>query len=77
MNDVVDQINQSAAGVTAIFNPVSEQIEMTQLADGSLPGIVLENDTSNFLAATKLDNGVLKPGTDADSEIALQNVARF
>ena len=77
LNDVVDTINQSAAGLTAAFNPVTEQIEFTQLTEGSVPSIVIENDSSNFVAATKLAGGVLTPGTDPEPDTPLANVASF
>lgn len=77
MNDVISRINQSAAGVTAAFNPLSEAIEFTQDTLGATPTIDLQNDTSSFLAAAKLSNANLVDGIDPETMQAFQNVAAF
>ncbi len=53
INTVLGRINQSSAGVLAEFDPAGESIRLTQLESGTL-SFTLENDTSGFLAATKL-----------------------
>ena len=55
INSVVGNINSSGAGVTASFDAVREKVVLTQQTAGSFKQVVLENDTSGFLAATKLD----------------------
>jgi hypothetical protein len=77
INTVIDRINASAAGVTATFNPATERIEFTQDTIGSLPTIDIRNDTSNFTVATKLDTAAVTPGTDAETDLALDSVADF
>ena len=77
LNDVVNRINQSAAGVSASFNVMQERIEFLQDAFGSVPTIDLQNDTSNFLQATKLDSATVIAGIDPETEQALDNVALF
>ena len=77
INDVIDDINSSNAGVTAVFNPISEQIEFVQNTAGSAPTIDIQGDTSNFLAATKLDTALVSPGTDREPETAFESVAAF
>ena len=77
LNDVVNRINQSAAGVSASFNVRQERIEFLQDAFGSVPTIDLQNDTSNFLQATKLDSATVIAGIDPETEQALDNVALF
>jgi hypothetical protein len=56
LNDVLNTINQSNAGVTAVFNPATERIDFVQNTLGSAATIDLQNDDSNFLEATKLDS---------------------
>lgn len=77
LNDIVDRINLSNAGVTATFNAVSERIEFVQDMPGSVPTIDIQNDTSNLIVAAKLDAAVVQPGTDPEDRVALQNVAQF
>jgi hypothetical protein len=64
LNDVLDRINQSDAGVTATFDAATETVLLTQNTPGSTPDIVLANDTSGFVAAVKLDSAVATPGED-------------
>jgi hypothetical protein len=77
INDVLDSINSSGAGVTATFDAASETVLLTQDTPGSTPDIVLSNDTSGFLAATKLDGAVATPGTDGEAEDPLAQQAQF
>ncbi len=77
INTVIDRVNQSNAGVTAVFNPTTERIEFTQNTLGAAPTVVLQNDTSNFTIATKLDTAVVTPGTDSEAKLAFQDVPAF
>ena len=77
INDVLDRINQSAAGVTATFDAVNEKIVITQNTAGSSATITLDSDTSGFVAAMKLDSAVVGPGTDADPDRPLAELAQF
>ena len=77
INTVLDRINQSDAGVTATFDAGAEKILLTQNTPGSTPDIILENDTSGFLAAVKLDLASAIPGKDPDTEKPLDQVERF
>ena len=77
LNDIVDRINQSSTGVTAVFNDVTERIEIVQDTLGEVPTIELQNDTSNFLQASKLDNANLVAGIDPESIKAFDDVAAF
>ena len=77
INDVINRINTSNAGVTATFNAASEQIDFLQNTLGSVPTIDLQGDTSNFLEATKLDGAAVAPGIDPDTEKTLDSVAAF
>lgn len=62
--DVVNEINASAAGVTASYNSVTDEFELTQNTLGAAGEIVLANDTSGFLDAVKLSDAVAVKGTD-------------
>jgi hypothetical protein len=77
INDVLDKINQSNAGVAATFDAGTERIELVQNTTGSLPTIDIQSDTSNFLQAVKLDTAIATPGTDADNERPMSDVAQF
>ncbi|MGI9343773.1 MAG: flagellin hook IN motif-containing protein [Gammaproteobacteria bacterium] len=77
LTDVVNAINQSAAGVTATFNPATERIEFVQNTAGSAPTIAIAGDDSNFVLATKLDTATVVPGVDPDTERPLDAVAQF
>ncbi len=77
INDVLDRINQSNAGVSATFDAGSESVLLTQNTTGSTPDIVLENDTSGFLAAMKLDGATATPGEDAETDKSMSGVASF
>ena len=77
INDVLDSINSSGAGVTATFDAATETVLLTQNTPGSTPDIVLSNDTSGFVAAVKLDGAVAVPGTDGEAEDPLAQQAQF
>lgn len=77
LNDVVTRINQSDAGVTAVFNTASESIDFVNNTLGTTGTIDLQGDTSNFLAATRLDNANFVAGIDPETQIELDQVAAF
>ena len=77
VNDVLQRINDSAAGVTAAYDAGTEQVTLTQETLGSEATIVLENDTSGFLAAMKLDTASQVLGMDSEAEVAMDQVAEF
>ncbi len=70
LNSVLDRINQSAADVTAVFDVATETVLLTRQTAGAENSIVVANDTSGFLAATKLATAVpANPGKDSSSPI--------
>lgn len=77
LNQVIGRINQSAANVTAVFNPFTEAVEIMQNTLGAAPTIDFQNDTSNFLTAAKIDNISLVDGIDPETLQTLQDVAAF
>ena len=77
ISDVINRINLSAAGVTASFNAGTESIDFLQDTLGAAPTIDLQNDTSNFLTATKLDSINTIAGIDPESIHTLDDVATF
>lgn len=77
LNDVINRINLSAADVTAAFNAASDSIDFTHNTIGSAGTIDLQGDTSNFLAATKLDSLNVVAGITPDNQKALDQVAAF
>ena len=77
LNDIVNRINQSAAGVTAQFNATTERFELTQTVTGSSADIVISGDTSNLVESAKLDTATTAPGIDPDNVKTLESVAAF
>ena len=77
LNDVVNRINQSDAGVTAVYNAATERIEFVQNTLGAAATIDLQNDDSNFLQATKLDSVNVVDGIDPEDLQVMESVAAF
>lgn len=63
VQNVLDRINDSTAGVTASYDPVNDRFTLTNKSTGDM-GIALEDVTGNFLAATGLGGGTLARGKD-------------
>ena len=74
INNVLAKINSSAANVMAVFNAATETIDLTSTIPGSTGQIVLSNDTSGFLAATKLEGVVAQPGYDNGTTLPINTV---
>jgi hypothetical protein len=74
MNDVLDRINASAAGVTATLS--GDVLTLQNTAEGSL-ALTLGADTSGFFAATNLDSATVTLGQDDQRTLALDQVAAF
>ncbi len=64
LNSVLNKTTNSAAAVTATFDPVSEKIVLLQKTPGSSNQIILGNDSSGFLEATKLSGAQQILGQD-------------
>ncbi|MBT8369905.1 MAG: hypothetical protein KJO34_03015, partial [Deltaproteobacteria bacterium] len=77
LNNVLDRINQSDAGVTATFDVANETVLLTQKTSGANLDIVLENDTSGFLAAVKLEGATATPGSSSEADTPLAQVESF
>ena len=77
LQNVVDRIHSSSAGVDAEFDAATETIRLTQREVGAENSIVLSNDTSGFLAATKLDTGTLVEGSRDEYTALLENSSRY
>ena len=63
LNDVLQRINNSAAGVNATYDSLDNCFKLTNTTQGDT-GISLQNGTGNFLAATGLSAGSLDAGTN-------------
>lgn len=61
IQNVLDRINNSAAGVTASFDAQNDRFVLTNKSTGDV-GIALQDVTGNFLAATGLAAGSLTRG---------------
>lgn len=75
INTILSQITASGAGVTATFDSGSETVLLTQKTAGSAHEIVLSNDTSGFLAATKLSGASQVLGADGDVDKTISTVS--
>ncbi len=76
INTVLQRIDASAAGVDAVFDAGAERVRLTQRQTGSAHDIVLANDDSGFVAATKL-TGSAVPGLDREADAALAETSVF
>jgi flagellar hook-associated protein 2 len=61
VQDILDNINQSSAGVSASYDPNNNRFVLTNNTTGDV-GISLQDVTGNFLAATGLAGGALTHG---------------
>jgi hypothetical protein len=75
VNDVLDRINASAAGVTAIYDPSTELVSFERDDTGALD-ITLAGDTSGFLDSMKLTGATVVMGSDTgELDVVMQDVA--
>jgi flagellar hook-associated protein 2 len=63
LQDVLDRITNSAAGVTASYDASNNQFVLTNNTTGDV-GISMKDVTGNFLAATGLSTGTLQRGSN-------------
>ena len=63
VQNVLDRINSSAAGVTASYDVVNNRFALANKTTGDV-GISLQDVTGNFLAATGLSGGTVNSGTN-------------
>ncbi len=63
IQNVLDSINSSTAGVTASYDSINDRFTLTDNATGDV-GISMQDVTGNFLAATGLSSGTLQSGTN-------------
>jgi hypothetical protein len=77
LNDVLATINDSAAGVTAAFNPLTERIELEHDTPGSAGAIEIVAGDANFVETTKLLDAIVQPGTDPETQRPLDSVANL
>ncbi len=75
LNTVLDRINAADAGVTASFNAATSRVVLTSTTAGGDGDIQVANDTSGFLAATKLDDATLQAGAASDFAATLDQVS--
>jgi flagellar hook-associated protein 2 len=69
VSDVLQAINNSAAGVTATYDSLNNCFELTDTTPGDV-GISLQDGTgSNFLAASGLSTGTLQAGSNLQYSI--------
>jgi flagellar hook-associated protein 2 len=64
IGQILQKISESAAGVTAGYDSVNDQFTLTNKTTGDI-GIALEDETGNFLQATRLTTGSTTAGLNA------------
>ncbi|MEL6178565.1 MAG: hypothetical protein AAFS10_06410, partial [Myxococcota bacterium] len=74
LNDVLDRINTSGAGVNATYDAGTESVTFTRQTTGA-NAITASSDTSGLLSALKLDSAITQLGEEADADKTLQEVA--
>ena len=75
LSAVLARITASAAGVSAGFDAATESVQLIQKSTGAAFDILLENDSSGFLAATKLDGAASVLGADDDTQRLIGEVS--
>ena len=75
--NVLQSITGSAAMVTAYYDSDAERIQLVHNLYGADHEIIVDNDTSGFLAATKLSSAVHAPGQFDESQRPLGSVDAF
>jgi flagellar hook-associated protein 2 len=63
VNDILESINNSEAGVTASYDGANHRFVLTNNSTGDM-GMTLQDVTGNFLAATGLSSGSLQAGAN-------------
>ena len=63
LENVMDRINSSSAGVIATFDPTNDRLQLNNKTTGDV-GVSMSDETGNFLAATGLSGGSLTRGTN-------------
>lgn len=64
IGQILQKISDSAAGVTAAYDSANDQFLLTNKTTGDV-GIALEDETGNFLEATRLSTGTTTAGLNA------------
>ncbi|MDX2475180.1 MAG: flagellin hook IN motif-containing protein [Candidatus Krumholzibacteria bacterium] len=77
INSVLAKINGSAAGVTATYSMSTELVTLVHDTPGVAGSISLQNDTSGFLATTKLAGATLVAGIEDQRDSLLKDLDRF
>jgi len=78
LNNIIDRINNSSAGVTASFDSINNRLVLANNSTGNLD-IALQDNTGNFLAATGLLGATVQRGSnlvysiDGGTQITSQN----
>jgi flagellar hook-associated protein 2 len=68
INDILDNINSSAAGVTASYDSVNHQFSLANNTTGDV-GVTLADNTGNFLTATGLAGATMTQGANLQYSI--------
>jgi flagellar hook-associated protein 2 len=63
IQNVVDRINNSAAGVTASYDTINNRFVLTNKTTGD-SGVSMQDVTGNFLSAVGLSGGILQHGSN-------------
>jgi flagellar hook-associated protein 2 len=63
LENVMDRINSSSAGVIATYDPTNDRLQLINKTTGDV-GVSMSDETGNFLAATGLSGGSLTRGTN-------------
>ncbi len=76
LNDLLDRINSSGAGVTASFDAAADAVHIVNNTAGDAD-ITFTDDSSGIVAALKLDTATVTRGADADRTLAVDDVGGF
>ncbi|MFE5324109.1 flagellar filament capping protein FliD [Paenibacillus sp. NPDC056579] len=74
LSDVINKVNNSAAGVIMSYDEITDKITFTSKDTGVAAQVKLENGTSNFVSAMKMDTTVV---TGKDAEVKIDGATTF
>lgn len=77
VNDIMQRISASEAGVQAAYDAATELVTITSVATGPDAQVALADDTSGLLAALKLDGLATAYGQEAEADRAMADVDAF
>jgi flagellar hook-associated protein 2 len=74
LSDIINRVNQSAAGVIMSYDEISDKITLTSKEIGSTAKIDIQDGTGNFATAIRMDATV---ATGADANVKIDGIQSY